>query len=120
MDDNAWNCFGMIACTIGGIAAVTVMAFILTWERPGAGRLTYCPYCVAVAQTTPPPAHCWRCGGRYDKGLYSTDWDAFNLELFRSYHGRNPDGFMGNPDRPATEGRRPEPPDEGYRKDRHE
>ena len=116
MDDNTLGCIGAIVGTVGGIALFGFIAYVLTWERPGAPRLTYCPYCVAVAQTKPPPAHCWRCGGRYDKGLYTPDWDAVNLELFRSYHGRNPDGYMEDPRRPPSE-RRPEPPDDSYRKD---
>jgi hypothetical protein len=119
MDDNAWSCAG---CAIGFIVAgagLFLMAVMLTWERPGRRQLTYCPYCVAVAQTNPPPAHCWRCGGRYDKGLYTPAWDAVNLELFRGYHGRNPDGYTEGPSRPP-EGRRPQPPDDSYREDRHE
>lgn len=110
------TCVGII----GGIVLLVFMAVILTWEPKGARRLTYCPYCVAVAQTTPAPAHCWRCGGRYDKGLYTADWDSLNLELFRSYHHRNPDGYMEGPNRPPPERGRPEPPDDSYRKDRHE
>ena len=110
----------MVGLFLLGVVVIGAMAVVLTWESKNAPRVLTCPYCVAVAQSKPPPAHCWRCGGRYDKGLYTVDWDAMNLELFRGYHGRNPDGFIGNPDRPPTEGRRPEPPDEGYRKDRYE
>ena len=119
MDDSALNCVGCAIGIILGVGGFLLLAVVLTWEPRGARRLTYCPYCVAVARTTPAPAHCWRCGGRYDKGLYSPDWDAVNLELFRSYHGRNPDGYTEAPDRPGPRRRDPELPD-AYRKDRHE
>jgi hypothetical protein len=117
MDDNTWTCAGCAIGTIVGIGAVILMAVVLTWERVGARRLKYCPYCVAVADTDAALDHCWRCGGRYDKGRYSLDWDAVNLDLFRNYHGRNPDGYMEDPRNPHTDRRRPEPPDDSYRKD---
>ena len=116
MDD----CLSLAGLTLLGIVLVVAMAVVLTWEPRGARRLTYCPYCVAVAQTSPPPAHCWRCGGRYDKGLYTPDWDAVNLDLFRSYHGRDPDGFVEGPRRPEADRRRQESPNDRYGKDRHE
>lgn len=114
MDD----CLQMVGLLLLAIVLVVAMAVVLTWEPKGGRRLTYCPYCVAVAHSTPPPAHCWRCGGRYDKGHYSVDWGAVNLDLFRRYHGHDPEGFVGDRETPPIVGR-PEPP-EGYRKDRHE
>ena len=103
----------------GVVAAMVLMAILLTWEPRNSRRPDTCPYCVAVARTKPAVGHCWRCGGRYDKGRYSVDWGAVNLDLFRGYHGRDPDGFVGDRQTPSRENR-PGTPHDGYRKDRHE
>jgi hypothetical protein len=116
MDD----CLQLVGLLVLSIFLLVGMAVVLTWEPKGARWPDTCPYCVAVARTKPAVGHCWRCGGRYDKGRYSLDWDAMNLELFRSYHGKNPEGFVGDPESPSRESRPPEPPDDGYRKDRHD
>ena len=115
MDD----CLSLAGLALFGIIMFIAMAIVLTWEPKGARRLTYCPYCVAVAQNTPPPAHCWRCGGRYDKGVYSMDWGAVNLDLFRRYHGHDPEGFVGDRETPSRESR-PDAPGDAYRKESHD
>jgi hypothetical protein len=115
MDD----CMQMIGLLLLVVVVMAGMAVVLTWEPKGARRPDTCPYCVAVARSKPAVGHCWRCGGRYDKARYSVDWGAVNLDLFRGYHGHDPEGFMGDRETPPNKSR-PEPPGDSYRKDRHE